>query len=93
MINNNKISIGTFVQRFENIYGDIRNNRKTFSSAFNKYYSQRFDWHMYDYYVRIPNHTHIEFDSMQMDRTLTQLVNKHIHEECNGVIAYRKITA
>ena len=50
------------------------------------------DWSMYEYYKRIPNHTRIEYDSMLMDRAITALHNKYVHEECNGVIAYNKIT-
>ena len=118
------IDIGDFVQRYEHVYGDIRNTRQQFVKVYNAYcdkmgyrvpiqtktryihngrvmidvaikytYSQwgPWNWDNYAYYTRIPNHTSIEYDSMIMDRTITMLHNKYIHEECTGVIALKTI--
>lgn len=86
-----RITIGQFVERFERIYGDIRENRKVFASAHYKYYGTRFDWEPYEYYVRIPNHTRVEFDSFMADRILHSNIRKHIHQECVGVMAHNII--
>lgn len=92
MQRNTQCGVGDFVKKFEAVYGDIRNNKKLFGSVYHKYYDKRFDWSVYEYYTRIPNHTRIEYDSMIMDRVITQLHTKYIHEECTGVTALRTIT-
>lgn len=90
----NKIMKGTFIQRFEKIFGDIRDpkNKQRFGSAYSKYYDgERFDWHQWDKY-QAKLRDMVEFDSMVMDRELSRNIRNHIHQECQGVVAYRKIT-
>lgn len=72
----------------------IHNGEKRIDIQIKYIYSQwgAWSWDNYAYYKRIPNHTRIEYDSMIMDRTITHLHNKYVHEECNGIVAYNKIT-
>ena len=92
-----QVSIATLVERFEKTYGDIRDHRDTWISAYNTYKLQqnngwpKWDWDVYEYWTYIPNHTRIEFDSFIQDRELHRNITKEIHTKCTEVMAYNRI--
>jgi len=89
--------VGDFIHLFEKSIGDIREHRKTFVAAYNKYKNKhnidwpRWDWEPYEYYTLMPKLTHVEFDSFIADRELHARIRKHIHTECIANEALRKI--
>ena len=102
---NNVIPPVEFITRFEKAIGDIRLHRKTFQSAWGKHYAYtishgngksrvvkpRFNWEEYEHFVYQQRHTTTDWGALHALRTLNQRIRQHIHQECQGVVAYRKV--